>query len=70
MTPAARPPRVPSILLPALPCFDVVGLGAVALPLEVGEEDEVAAAVDAVTALTSLGMRVPHVLQAVEPGFV
>ncbi len=70
MIPAAIPPTVPSILLPALPCFDAVGLVAVALPVEVGEEDELGAAVDAATALTSVGMRVPHVLQDWEPGFV
>lgn len=70
MTPAAKPPKEPSILLPALPFFDAVGLAAVALPVEVGEEDEVGAAEDGATVLTSLAMRVPHVLQAWEPGFV
>lgn len=68
MTPAATPPIAPSTL-PALPFLVADGLAAVALPLEVGVEDEEAAAVDGLTALTSVGMRVPHVWQAWEPGF-
>lgn len=68
MTPAAKPPTAPSTFLPALLFFDGAEPAAVALPLEVGEEVEEGAAVDAATALTSVGMRVPHVLQASEPG--
>lgn len=70
MTPAAKPPTVPSILpAPLLPVADGAG-AAVPLEPEVGAAEELAAAVELIDAFgTSVALRVPHVLQAWEPGF-
>ena len=65
MTPAATPPTAPSTR-PALLFLVADGAGAVLATEEVAAADAVLLAT---MALTSVGCRVPQVLQAWEPGF-